>query len=414
MLALEAAQAAILARIHPLTIEELAFSELAALAGRFAARPITAPHAVPAFDNSAMDGYAVRAEDLKAASAMAPVLLECAGEVPAGQAAAVPVRPGACIRLFTGSPLPAGADAVVMQEDVTRTGNQAEFREPIPPWENVRLRGEDVAAGAPILGEGAALPATALALAASCGCGALPVHRAPRVAIVATGSELRPPGTPLEAGQIHESNTFMLGALARAAGAVVTTHRNAIDTLAATAEALSGAIQSADLLITSGGVSVGEHDHVRSAIGALGGEVALWRVALKPGKPFMFGDVRGVPVFGLPGNPVSAFVTFLLLVRPAILRMLGARNCHLPTLPGTLQNRIANRGDRRHFVRVTLDMEGKVHTAGPQASHRLGALAGANGLVDIPPETTWEAGRVVSVRLWQLPEPATGSDFSGG
>lgn len=403
MLALEAAQATVLERTRPLEVEALPLAALASQHGRYASESVRAAHALPPFDNSAMDGYAVRAEDLRSASATAPVRLICLEEVPAGRVASQSLVAGSCARVYTGSPVPQGCDAVVMQEDVAVDRNQIEFREPIPPWENIRLRGEDVAADAPILARGDPISPSALALLASCGCDQVRVSRAPKVTILATGSELRPLGATLEPGQIHESNSLMLEAMIRAVGGHVVARANTVDTLAATKDAILAALEAADCLMTSGGVSVGDHDHVRSALRALGGEVALWRIALKPGKPFMYGELRGKPVFGLPGNPVSAFVTFLLLVRPALLRMLGAADCLLPVLPGTLQGRVANRGDRRHFVRVALDAQGRVHPAGAQASHRIGDLARANALLDVPPETTWEAGRAVQVLLWQLP-----------
>ena len=265
------------------------------------------------------------------------------------------------------------------------------------PWENVRLRGEDVKAGAVIATTGTRLGAGHLNLLAAVGNASVRVTKRPRIALVSTGSELRPPGKPLAPGQIYESNRPMLGALLAECGAEVRAFPLVPDTLTRTRNALARAFAECDAVVTTGGASVGKLDFVKAAFAELGGSQEFWKVAIKPGKPFIFGTLGGKFLFGLPGNPVSAFVTFLLLVRPALLRWQGASEVALPAHPGVLAEPLVNRGDRRHFVRVRVDGEGRVHSAGTQASHMLHSLAAANGLVEVPPGTTFAAGATVRV-----------------
>jgi molybdopterin molybdotransferase len=268
------------------------------------------------------------------------------------------------------------------------------------PWENVRLRGEDVKVGASLAVPGTRLGAGHLNLLAAVGTASVRVGRRPRVALVATGSELRPPGKPLAPGQIYESNRPMLAALLAECGAEARVFPLVPDSLTRTRSALQRAFADCDAVVTTGGASVGQLDFVKAAFAELGGSQEFWKVAIKPGKPFVFGQLGGRFLFGLPGNPVSAFTTVLLLVRPALLRWQGATDTGLPSYRGTLAEPLVNRGDRRHFVRVCVDAEGSVHSAGTQASHMLHSLAAANGLVDVPPETTLAAGMVVRVLRW--------------
>ena len=212
------------------------------------------------------------------------------------------------------------------------------------------------------------------------------------VGLLATGSELQEPGQPLAPGQIYESNRIALAALMQRAGAVPRTFPLVADALAATSLALADAFNQCDAVVTSGGVSVGEMDFIKRAFEQIGGELEFWKVAIKPGRPFVFGRCRGKLLFGLPGNPVSALVTFLLLVRPALLRWQGATDVSLPAHPGVLAEPLANDGERRHFMRVKVDPTGKVRSAGVQASHVLSSVAAANGLVDVPPNTTLACG----------------------
>ena len=398
MLSLEQAQEQILSQLTPLPAEVI---PLAQTAGRIIRQEILSLIDLPRFDNSAMDGYAVRSADLKNGSIETPVRLLLAGKVAAGENASREVHPGECLRIFTGSPLPPGADAVVMQEDVELDGHEVLFREPVKLLENIRLRGEDVRAGAHITTSGQKITAPLIGLLSACGVGEVSVGKAPRIALLATGNELREPGVPLEPGEIYESNRAMLAPAIAAAGGIARICPLVPDALKATTQALDHALSECNAVITSGGVSVGEFDFVKAALNALGGQLDFWRVAIKPGKPFVFGQCRGKFIFGLPGNPVSAWVTFLLLVRPALLKLQGASDCMLPRVFGTLAERISNRGDRRHFVRVHLDPEGNVNLSGPQASHMLGGLGHANGLVDVPPESSFEKDEQVPVLLWE-------------
>lgn len=404
MRSLEQALEEILSRVQPLPHEDI---NVWGGPGRILAETILAGNDLPPFDNSAMDGYALRAEDLRLASPENPAALHLAGKISAGRRPSAPVAPGACFRIFTGSPMPRGADAVVMQEDAEPSGEaQVLFREPIKPFENVRLRGEDVKNGAPLAEPGDRVSPTAAALFAGCGYSLLRVSEQPRAALLATGSELAEPGGwPLMPGEIYETNRLLLSSLLRPAGVDAEIHRLVPDTLEETESRLDGAFQSAHAVITTGGVSVGEYDLVKEALARLGGKVDFWRVAIKPGKPFVFGACRGKPFFGLPGNPVSAMVTALLLVRPALLKMQGARHLELPRAQGRLAEPLSNPGGRRHFLRVRLSSSGEIHQAGPQASHRLGSLAGANGLVDLAPGQTLAAGETASVLLWDFPSP---------
>jgi molybdopterin molybdotransferase len=401
MLELEAALGRILALMPPPRVECV---DLAQAHRRILAERLVSPLDLPAFDNSAMDGYAVQAADLARASANSPVMLNCIGRVAAGETFTGAVLPGSCVRLFTGSTMPHGADAVVMQED-TRTDPSrlgvVEFLDTIKPWENIRFRGEDLKTGA-LLGEsGDQLSASRINLLAATGLTRLLVGGRPIAGLLATGSELIEGGQPLAPGKIYESNRTGLANLAADCGAIPKIFPLVADTPADTRAALESALSGCDILITSGGVSVGELDFVKTAFEQMGGELEFWKVSIRPGRPFVFGRWQGKFLFGLPGNPVSAFVTFLLLVRPALLRWQGVAAVGLPAFPGVLAEPLANLGFRRHFMRVAMDASGKVHSAGAQASHALSSLAAANGLVDVPPESTLPAGSNVRVLRWE-------------
>jgi len=401
MLELEEAQRRILSVVAPLDVEKVSLEKAA---GRFLADKIISPINLPPFDNSAMDGYALRAQDVATAGPTTPAGLRLLGTVAAGEICSIEVPPGACVRIFTGSVLPAGADAVVMQEDTHADANDAKLiwiLDTARTWENLRFAGEDLKPGAPVAQPGDCLTAGRLGLLAAIGFAEVPCFRQPTVGLLATGNELVEGGSPLPAGKIYESNRVSLASLVSRAGGVAKIFPLVKDTLKATCVALEAALTECDLVVTAGGVSVGELDLVKSAFQKLGGEMEFWKVAIKPGKPFGFGRWRDKLWFGLPGNPVSAFVTFLLLVRPAVLRCQGASNFSLPLRQGTLVESLANPGDRRHFVRVRVDDLARIHTAGVQASHILSSLAEANGLVDVPPRTTLTAGTSVNVLNWE-------------
>jgi molybdopterin molybdotransferase len=370
---------------------------------RVLAEDVLAPVALPTFDNSSMDGYAARSADTASANPHQPVSLRLIGRVAAGEHFHGEIKTGECVRIFTGSPLPAGADAVVMQED-TRVEPQSPdeifILEPVKPWENVRFRGEDIKCNTLVGRPGEWLNAARIGLLNAVGTGEVSVNRRPLVGLLATGSELKEAGEPLLPGQIYESNRAALAPLIQNAGGIPKMFPIVSDDPEATSIALEKAFSDSDIVVTCGGVSVGEMDFVKSAFEQLGGNLQFWKVAIKPGKPFVFGRCGEKFLFGLPGNPVSAFVTFLLLVRPALLRWQGAHELGLPVSPGTLFEPLENSGSRRHFMRVILDSEGGVRSAGIQASHILRSLASANGLVDVPPQTSFPVGSVVRVLRW--------------
>lgn len=399
MLELADAQQRILSTVLPFPGDSVSLAQAHA---RILAGPVTAPISLPPFDNSAMDGYAVRAADVSSASADNPSSLKCVGAVPAGSSFLGAVQPGTCVRIFTGSPLPNGADAVVMQEDTRAVSETVEVLDTVRPWENVRLTGQDVKQGATVARAGDRLTAGRIALLGALGVSEVSLGRQPLVGILSTGNELIEPGGHLESGQIFESNRSALASLVTAAGSVARPLPLVRDEPAATTEALRSAFEVCDAVVTTGGVSVGEHDLVKASFESLGGTLDFWKVNLKPGKPFVFGRLGQKFLFGLPGNPVSAFVTFLLLVRPALLKMQSASNLDLPSHTAILGEDFQNKGDRRHFVRVTVNEAGTVHSTGMQASHALSSLSAANALLDVPPRTLLEAGRTVQVLRWEI------------
>ncbi|MBL67052.1 MAG: molybdopterin molybdenumtransferase MoeA [Verrucomicrobiales bacterium] len=389
MIELEEATTRILKTIRPTEQETI---PLANAAGRILAASQESPVNLPAFDNSAMDGYAVRAADAATGARLRQI-----GEVPAGAFFAGAVREAQCVRIYTGSPIPAGANAVVMQEDTQMKGDTIEITEGVKPFEHIRLQGEDVREGETIGRTGEKLHAGRLQLLGAAGVARVETFRRPIVGVLATGDELREPGMELGEGGIYESNRVALAELIRQAGAEARVFPLVPDTLEATVDALGGAFAECDAVVTSGGVSVGEHDYVKAAFEKLGGSLDFWRVKIKPGKPFVFGRLDDRPLFGVPGNPVSAMVTFLVLVRPAVLQMQGATTLELPSHPGVLADPLANRGDRRHFMRVRVDTQGTVHATGLQASHAVAGLGQANGLVDVTPKTVLGEGEHVDV-----------------
>ena len=374
---------------------------LADAGGRFVASPLKAGVSLPGFDNSAMDGYAARSADLNGATTESPVELSCIGVIPAGAHPVDKVGKGTCMRIFTGSPIPRGADAVIMQEDCSTPGDDHTVRcnDSIKPWENIRLKGEDVREGDPLITAGIRITAGTIGLLAATGHHSVEVGLRPKVGLVTTGSELVEPPGELQPGEIYESNRAMLASLVSKANGLPTPYPIVPDTLEATVAALERAFAENDAVLTSGGVSVGDHDHVRPAIERLDGSLDFWKVAVKPGKPFVLGQVGGKPVFGMPGNPVSAIITYLLMVRPALLKMQGASEWRLAKRSGRLADELVNKGDRRHFVRVTIDDLGLVRSVGGQRSHMLGSLAKSNSLVDLPPGSRLAKGDPVDVLL---------------
>jgi molybdopterin molybdotransferase len=397
VLELEEARQRLLDALQPLPAETVPLSHAA---GRVLAEKVLSSIDLPPFDNSAMDGYAVRSVDVTMASAQTPVALKLTGHIPAGTVFTGAAEPGTCVRVFTGSPLPIGTDAVVMQEDTRIEAGQPGsvlILDRARPWENVRFRGEDLKAGAVLARAGEAITPSRVGLMAAVGISSINAHRRPIVGLLATGSELVEAGQPLPPGKIYESNRRALDPLLVRSGAVPRVYPLVPDTLDATCQALMQALDECDAIVTSGGVSVGELDFVKAAFEKLGGRMDFWKVAIRPGKPFVFGRWNHKFLFGLPGNPVSAMVTFLLLVRPALRRWQGATDVLPPITHGILAEALANHGDRRHFMRVRMDESGAVCSTGAQASHLLSSLAAANGLVEVPPNATLAVGSPVRV-----------------
>ena len=370
--------------------------------GGVLAEDVLADTPLPPFDNSAMDGYAVRAADLAGATAEAPVTLPVRGEIAAGDTGSYRVEPGSCLRIMTGALLPSGADAVVPVEQTDGGTTVAAFSRAVSPGESLRRQGDDVPAGARLLESGTPVGSVQLALLAGSGHATALVRPRPRVAVVATGNELAEPGTPLVPGQIWESNSYLLAAAARQAGAVATRHRLPDDPDAVLAR-LEQLLPEADLLITSGGVSMGgEHDVVKAALSKLG-TVTFRKVAMQPGMPQGFGVLgpEQQPLFTLPGNPVSAYVSFLLFVRPALDALRDLPALRQRVLTAALTDDVRSPEGRRSYLRGVLDdTQETVAPLAGQSSHQLGALAQANALIIVPePVTRIEAGQPVDVMV---------------
>lgn len=389
MITEEQALARILEKVGALASRRVRLSEAR---DQFGANDVLARVALPGFDNSAMDGYAVVASACGEGKSHRLI-----GEQPAGADRGLRIAAGEAVRIFTGAPIPSGADAVVMQEDVLVEGENIVPNTNVGPGEFIRRRGCDLSEGQRIVEAGTRIRPQILALLASQGFAELEVGGAVRATIVSTGDELVQPGGAIGPGQIYDSNSVLLQALVEKSGTRVAGVRHCPDDAASIEAALRDGIQS-EVLIVLGGVSVGARDLVKPALNAIGAETDLWRVAVKPGKPFLFGRAGRCSIFGLPGNPVSAFVTFMLFVRPAILRLMGARDDQLP-LPRTnaiLSAEINNAGDRPHYVRGQI-ADGKFTAVGRQESHALYGLSRANALLRVPPAEALEVGATVSV-----------------
>jgi len=416
LLSVEAAREAVLAGVEPVGTEQVAVT---GALGRIVAVPIVARISLPPWPNSAMDGYAIRSGDTTAATEEAPIRLEVTGDVRAGVAPAVTVRPGTAARIATGARLPAGADAVIPVEATTpldqdgRPGPRGRdatgpvpiaclVHQVVPVGGSIRDEGSDLRAGSELLVPGAAIGPAAVALLAGAGVEQIVVHRRPRIAVLATGDEVRAPGEPLGAAGIPDANGPGLRAQVVAAGGEAIDLGIAGDDLDDVLTRLRRGLEAgADALIVSGGVSVGPYDVVKTAMDTIG-QVGLWRVAVQPGKPFAFGtatrptDGGSVLVFGLPGNPVSSAVTFELFVRPAIRRLAGRHDLFRPVDRAVLDEPVTKSHGRRAYLRVTArrddaglpvrDDRGRVvvRLAGGQGSHVISALAGADGLAIIP------------------------------
>jgi molybdopterin molybdotransferase len=410
----EAYQSAILSAIRPLAAASL---ELEAAEGCVLAEDVTAAVSLPSFDNSSMDGYAVHAADVADASRESPATLRVAGEIAAGDIGAYRLVPGTAIKIMTGAQLPADADAVVPVEWTDGGVAQVEIYQPVQEGSAVRYVGGDATQGETLLTAGTRMRPMQIAVAASAGRKAVAVRPRPRVVVLSTGDELTEPGTPLVPGRIWDSNSYMIAAAAREAGAVAYRRSVVPDDPSGVLPALEEQLSSADLLITTGGVSMGgEHDVVKAALRELG-TVTFRKVAMQPGMPQGFGVLgqggaggvgapggaggvgaeRAVPIFTLPGNPVSAYVSFQMFVRPAIAALQGADDLWLTSVQATLTGPVRSPSGRRSYLRGILDGP-KVAPLSGQGSHQIAFLGRANALIVVPEwETHLPAGDTVEV-----------------
>lgn len=404
---IDEATARILTAIQRLPAETVA---LIAAFGRVLAEDVRAPISLPPFANSSMDGYAVRAEDVTSATQDSPAQLRVTMDIPAGTAPDRPLQTGEAARIMTGAPMPDGADAVVPVEQTDQTWRagadeplleRVAILSPVRAGDYVRPIGEDVTAGQTVLHAGTPLRAQELGALAGIGCAQVQVMRQPRVAIVSTGDELIGVDEPLSPGKIRDSNSYTLYGLVLAYGGVPIRIPTAHDTLEDVRRRFHEALDAQpDLIVSSAGVSVGAFDVVRTVLDELG-QVDFWRVNLRPGKPLAYGHLRSVPFFGLPGNPVSAMVTFDVFVRPVLLKMLGRPDA-LPTVQAVMGESLRSDG-RRSYLRVTLSQENGhivARTTGTQSSGALMSMVQADGLLIIPEGVTdVAAGQTFPVRL---------------
>jgi molybdopterin molybdotransferase len=379
---LEDAQAFVIGNCPPLDPVDVDFE---AALGLVLAADVVAAEQVPPFANSAVDGYAVRADDVSAA----PVELAVVAEVAAGAATDRVLRPGEAIRIMTGAPIPGGADAVVMVENTERVGDgRVRIERGVPAGVAVRSAGDDVQPGDLLFTAGTVVTPAVVGVLASVNARTVSAHPRSRVAVLSTGDELVEDGSPLQPGQIRESNRRMLAGLLREAGCEVVDHGTVADDEAALESVLRRAADECDAIVTSGGVSMGEYDVVKAVLGRIA-DMTWMQIAIKPAKPFAFGMLGGKPIFGLPGNPVSSIVSFEMLARPALRRMMGHRRLARPSHVAISDDGVSRRSDGKvHLVRVAASFEndGRCHvrSVGAQGSHQLAATALANALAVVP------------------------------
>jgi molybdopterin molybdotransferase len=374
--------------------------------GLVLAEDVVAQLALPVFDNSAMDGYAVRAEDTSGATPEHPVVLPVAEDIPAGRTDQLTLQPGTAHRIMTGAPLPADATAIVPVEDTDGGMDAVAILQPREPGKHIRRAGEDVAPGTTVLRKDQVVTPAVLGLAAALGLAGLTVIPRQRVLVISTGSELVTPGTPLQPGQIYESNSIMLAGAVREAGADVIAVATAEDDVAQFSSILDRYAADSDLIITSGGVSAGAYEVVKDAFGRQGIQgdqgVEFVKVAMQPGMPQGIGRVAGTTIVTLPGNPVSALVSFEVFIRPALRAAMGLPDPERPHRPAILAESLTSPRGKRQFRRAILDADtGSVTSFGPPASHHLRWLASANGLLDIP-ENVVEVSAGTQLQVWDL------------
>jgi molybdopterin molybdotransferase len=399
MISVDEALSKILSCIHPFGFEKV--SLLDAL-GRVIAEDICAPRDIPPFDNSAMDGYAVKWEDIKDASAGLPVRLEVVEDLPAGSVSSRTLGKGQAIRIMTGAPIPRGVDTVVPVEKTKKEGLSVLILVTVPYRSNIRWAGEDVRKGDCVIAKGDVLRSGGIGMIASTGRSFVSVYQRPLVAILCTGEELVDVDEDLNGVKIVSSNSYTLAGQVKECGAIPVQLGIARDRKEEIEEKLRQGLR-ADVLISSAGMSVGDYDFVKDALRQLGVQMIFWRVAMKPGKPMAFGTLQGKPVFGLPGNPVASMVAFEEFVRPALLKMMGHLRLFRPVVEAILREDIKKEAGRRHFIRSSVVYEkGRffVTTTGPQGSDRLTSMVKANGLMIVPEDRgIVKAGEIVKVQV---------------
>jgi molybdenum cofactor synthesis domain-containing protein len=401
---LNVAQAEVLGALSSLPAALVAIGDAL---GLVPATPVVAPHPVPPFTNSAMDGYAVRADDVVGS----PVDLTVLEDVPAGRVAARSVVKGTAIKIMTGAPIPDGADAVVRVEDTSQSGEIVTIKVGVPSGTSVRAAGGDVEAGTEVINTGIRLTPAHIGVLANLGIARVAVHRRPRVALASTGDELVPvDGPALGPGQIRDSNRPMLAAMLIELGVQVIDLGRIPDDAAALRSAIARGVDEADVIVTSGGVSMGEYDLVKQVLGELG-NVEFWQVAMQPAKPFAFGKIGGKPLFGLPGNPVSSFVAFEQFVRPGLLKMMGSRSLFRPRVQGRTRVKLATDPEKTVFVRVRTSTEGEVRWSEPsggQSSNVLSAVIAGDAFAVVPEGVgEVEAGEAIILEMFRWPEERT-------
>jgi molybdopterin molybdotransferase len=382
------ALALVLERAEPLPCVRVPLDEAL---GRVAAEAVRAAEPVPPFANSAMDGYALRAADAAGAAQGRPVRLRIAGVLPAGRPADAVLGPGEAYRIMTGAALPEGADAVVPQEETAAEAGWVALERAPRPGAHIRLAGEDIPAGGEVLAKGALLRPAELGVLAAVGCAAVPVHPRVRVAVLTTGDELVAAGQRPGPGQIRDANIHTLCAQVRAAGGEPVPFARVPDQPGAVLETLRAALAVADVVLTNGGISVGDFDHIKDVLAELGAETVFWKVAQKPGGPVGLWRLGSKLLFGIPGNPVAAMLVFEEYVRPALRRMMGFSRLHRPERRGVLAEPWSKRADGRvNFLRVLAQPRGEsleVRLTGPQGSGLLSSMTRANALAVMPAET---------------------------
>lgn len=397
MISLDQARSRILDAVQPLPRATVPLDQAL---HRVVASPLLAELDVPGFDNASVDGYALRLKDLPTLGPDQSLQLPIHTTIAAGDPPLAHLPHGTCARIFTGAAMPPDANAVIMQEDtLPEPKGHVTLLAPVTPWEGVRFAGEDVRRGSPLVQPGQRLHPAHLGLLAAAGIASVRAYQRPKITLLTSGNELVDPSPLIPPGKLPDSNRYLLLGLAQTAGAHIIHTARIPDTLEPTMEALRRAADSSDLVVTTGGVSVGDADLLKSAFTALGGQLDVWRIAVKPGKPFAWGRLGRCHWFGLPGNPVSAFVTWQLLVRPALRRLEGENNVLGLRVTARLAEALVNRGDRLHVLRVRLEHGGVVRPIGTQASHIQSGLAVANALLAIPATTSWEKGQEVEVEL---------------